>query len=307
MGFGATNRAAIRTSNHPKETTMRRLLPLFLFLLALPAWAYHDGISVNFNDDGTDITDCSQIRMTVDGRPAATEQENVPLGAINSLKLDAARNGGIRVRGGYGGYSVVACKGAALSEQLRAIHVSTSGNHVTADGPSESRDWTVYFLVQVPRNATLDLSSTNGPISVKDVTGTVAAQAQNGPIAVKNSSGTIDVQSKNGPIAFAGDAGTVKLRANNGPIAVKLAGNGWNGGSLDARTDNGPLAVKLPRSYASGVVIESNGRGPVVCKADACGGKLISLDESRRKIELGHGTALVHLATGNGPISIKDE
>ena len=287
---------------------MPRLLPLFLFLLAIPAWAYRgDGISVNFDDHNGDITDCSQIHMTVDDHPAATAQENVPLGAIHSLKLDAARNGGVHVRGGYGGYSVIACKGAALSEQLRAIHVSSSGDHVTADGPAETRDWTVWFLVQVPRNASLDLTSQNGPISVKDVTGSVTAQAQNGPIAVKSSSGTIDVHATNGPIAFAGESGNVKLHANNGPISVKLSGSGWNGGRLDAQTENGPLAVKLPRSYGSGVVVESSGRGPVSCKAEACGGKWRSLDDEHRRIEMGHGAAAVHLMTGNGPISIKDE
>ncbi len=88
---------------------------------------------------------------------------------------------------------------------------------------------------------------------------------------------------------------------------MKLSGDGWNGGSLDARTDNGPLSIKLPRGYASGVVVESSGRGPVSCKAEACGGKWMSLDEDHRRIEMGHGAALVHLTTGNGPISIKDE
>ena len=284
---------------------MRRLLPFLILVLAVPAWA-HDGINVNIDSSEGDITDCSQVHMTVDGRPAVTSQEVVPLGAIHSLRLQAAQNGGMRVRGGANAYSVIACKGAALSEQLNAIRVTSSGNQVTASGP-DGRDWTVWFLVNVPHNATLDLASNNGPISVKDVTGTITAAATNGPIAVKNSSGTIDVHSQNGPIAFAGDAGTVKLHANNGPIAVKLSGGGWNGGSLDARTDNGPLAVKLPRSYNSGVVIESTGHGPMTCKAEACGGKWATLDSEHRKIELGHGPALVHLTAGNGPISVKDE
>src|SRR5207253_49023 len=100
--------------------------------------------------------------------------------------------------------------------------------------------------------------------------GTVNARAQNGPISVKDSSGTLDITTVNGPISFAGDSGNVKLRATNGPISVKLHGTAWTAGTLNAETQNGPMSLKLPRGYGSGVVVESDGNGPVTCRAEAC-------------------------------------
>ena len=263
---------------------MRRLLPVFLLLLAVPACASRH-FNVNFDDHGGDITDCSQLHMTVGGHDAIVEQQVLPLQGISSLKLHASRGSGVRVRSGSG-YAVVACKGAALGDQLRQIHVNVAGNEVTSDGPA-GEEWGLYFLVSVPHNGNVDVTSEDGPVSVKGVTGTVTAEAENGPIA------------------YSGGAGTVRLHAHNGPIAVKLSGEGWSSGSLDARTDNGPVALTLPRSYRSGVLVETNG-GPVVCKAEGCGGDLISLQEGHRKINLGHGAQVIHLTAENGPVAIKD-
>ena len=159
------------------------------------------------------------------------------------------QNGGIRVIGSRtGGYIVTACKAAAMSSDVNQVRAIVNGDEVSASGP-DSDNWIVYFIVQTPRNATVDLSSTNGPIGVYEFDGTLTARAKNGPLRVKDSSGTIDASTVNGPISIEGGSGNVKLSASNGPLAVKLDGTGWRGGSLDASTQNGPVSLKLPHGY----------------------------------------------------------
>ena len=296
---------------------MRRLLiPLAILALALPALAGRNsrygggrGFTVNIDDDEDGIvTNCNQIHVTYDSRDVPMISEDLPVGGLRSLKIRSDRNGGIHVNGGASRFAVTVCKASAFGD-ARDIRVRLDGNEITGSTSGESNT-VVYYLVSAPRGASLDLSSHNGPIGIRSVDGTVVAHAQNGPIAVKDSSGSLDITTQNGPIAFAGDSGTVKLHATNGPISVKLAGSYWNGGSLDAATENGPLALKIPRGYRSGVLVESDGNGPVTCRAEACRDVRRfnddGDDERPRRIELGSGARVITLSTNNGPIAVKE-
>jgi hypothetical protein len=292
---------------------MRRLLiPISILALALPAFAGHGrysghGFSVNIDDDYRSLTDCGQIHVTYDGRDVPMISEDVPVSGLRSLKVRSDRNGGIYLSGGSA-FAVKACKASALGD-ARDIRVHLSGNEITADRDEDNYS-VVYYLVSAPRGAAVDLSANNGPISIRSVDGMVTANAHNGPIAVKDSAGSLDINTQNGPIAFSGDSGTVKLHATNGPISVNLAGGAWNGGSLDAATENGPLTLKLPRGYRSGVVVESDGHGPVTCRAEACRDVRRFNDDGDddrpRRIELGSGARAVTLSTNNGPIAVKE-
>jgi hypothetical protein len=294
---------------------MRRLLITIAALaLALPAFASsrygsRHGFTVNIDDDDEELTSCNQIHVTYDSRDVPMLTEDLPVSGLRSLKVRSDRNGGIHVTGGASAFAVKACKASALGD-ARDIRVRLSGNEVSADRDDDNYT-VVYYLVSVPRGGAIDLSANNGPISIRSVDGTVIASAHNGPIAVKDSSGSLDINTQNGPISFAGDSGTVKLHATNGPISVKLAGGGWNGGSLDAATENGPLSLRIPRGYRSGVVVESDGNGPITCRAEACRDVRRfdeNGDEDRpRRIELGSGTRAVTLSTNNGPIAVKED
>src|SRR5206468_12295446 len=101
------------------------------------------------------------------------------------------RNGGIRVFGGASTYSVKACKAIGPDVDASQVRVEVNGDEVSATGP-DNQDWFVYFIVQTPRNATLTVSATNGPIGVYDFDGTLNARAQNGPLSLTGSTGTID-------------------------------------------------------------------------------------------------------------------
>jgi len=277
---------------------------------------HNHNLSVSI-DDWQDVRDCSAIHVSYNDRTVPVIEENVPVSSLRSLKVRSDRNGSIRVIGTTAStYGVKACKASALGN-ANDIHVNVSGNEVSADGVETDSRSIVYFLVFAPRNATLDLDATNGPISVDGVDGSVTAHALNGPIAVKASSGTLDINTQNGPISFAGNSGNVKLRATNGPISVKLSGVAWTTGSLDASTENGPLSLKVPSHYGSGVLVQTDGNSPVSCHGPACSAAkkayATSNDDEElgprwpRRIELGSGAQTVSLSTHNGPVSVKEE
>lgn len=302
---------------------MRRLLTAAVVLTAIPLFSaggnhrYDNGhgrhsgsMNVSFNDDAWSEggpTDCSQLRVTFDDEPAVVQTEEVPVGNLRSLSVRSDQNGGIHVVGTNDSrFSVKLCKAAAFSENLSSVHATVNGNVIGATGLDSGR--TVgYFLVSVPRGAKVDLSTHNGPLALHHIDADVTARAVNGPISIKESTGNIDAETTNGPISLAGDSGNVKATATNGPISVKLDGSAWRG-SLEAHTQNGPLSVKIGRFYHSGVVIESDGRGPVSCRAEACRqARRTWDDDDNRRIELGDGMQNVHMSTSNGPISVKEE
>lgn len=289
---------------------MRRPL-VFLAALAMAFPLFAGNRSVSFDDESGLATDCSSMSVRFDDQRVPVIAEDVAVGNVRALKVSAARHGGIRVIGASGGYSVRACKAAAPGVDPASVRVRFDGNEVTATGPDDG-DWTVFFIVQTPANATLDVSAKNGPVSVRDFSGTLTANTENGPLALRNSSGTIDATAHNGPISISGGSGNVKLSAQNGPISVKLDGSSWDGGNLDASTNNGPVSLKIPRGFRSGVVVESLGHGPVSCRAEDCVASRQTAREDDwdrdrpRRIELGSGAQVVHLSSVNGPVSVKD-
>lgn len=288
---------------------MRRLgFALALALTATAAFA-HDTFNVRGDD-------CTSRNFNWDGEEAYVEKQTINAGALRSFKA-AVTHAPISVVGGNaGGYSIEVCKAAARPEDLQAIRVTVDGGELRATGP-EGRRWFVHYKVRVPDGANIDIEADNGPISISDVNGTVVTRASNGPLSLRNLSGNIDATTKNGPISVRGGSGTMKVQASNGPLSVDLDGSSWRNGSLDASTRNGPLSLKIPRNYGSGVVVESNGRGPVSCKAEGCqryrtqraddDDRRHGWDDEPRRIELGSGSEAVRLSTVNGPITIKDD
>src|SRR5262249_13787374 len=147
-----------------------------------------------------------------------------------ALAVKASDNGGIRVQPSTdGSCSATICMaaGAESSEQgeklLDQLSVQQSDDELTVIGP-DGAAWAAHILLWVPKDVILDLTSGNGELSMRDVSGRFKLQTTNGPIALKNVVGEVDAEAVNGPIDFHGHAGDVHLTAQNGPIDVKLDG-----------------------------------------------------------------------------------
>jgi hypothetical protein len=251
------------------------------------------------------VRTCADLEVTFDDRPAATAEDRLTAPGAQKLTVHAARNGGVYVYGGSrSDYAVTVCKAVAPgggSVSLDDVRASLSGSTLTAAGPG-SDGWVVYFIIDAPAKATLDVDAANGPIHLAQLAGTTTARAQNGPIGLKDVTGHATAHTQNGPIAYEGGGGTIELTAQNGPVDIRLAGTKWADGSLTASAQNGPVHLKAPSGFGSGVRVRSSPHSPWACKG--CSGGRRTWDDDSRSVEFGTGPVAVTLSTVNGPVAV---
>ena len=266
-----------------------------------PHAASADGLRVSVRP-GQEVRTCADLEVRFDGQPAATAAETLSAPGTQKLAVEAARNGGVYVWGGArADFGIQVCKAAAPSASLDQVRASLNGGRLTATGPA-ANDWVVYFIIDAPTQASVDLAATNGPLHVAHLAGATTARSQNGPIRLLDVTGRVSARAENGPIAYDGGSGTIDLTTENGPLAVRLAGDRWAAGSLTASAQNGPIKLQLPPAFASGVRVRSSQHSPWRCRG--CDEGRRTWDDGSRSVEFGSGPVAVTLSTVNGPVAV---
>ena len=122
-----------------------------------------------------------------------------------------------------------------------------SGYHSESRGRSRDNDVAVDFVVKLPKNTRLDVSTVNGSVRIDGATSEVNAQTVNGGIDAVSSGGPVTASTVNGDVNVRmGSMGSEDLRYStvNGSITVEVPG------SLDAdvemATVNGSLSSDYP-------------------------------------------------------------
>jgi len=287
------------------------MLAVMAFPLLMDAQNRRSRRSNSFSVDGDGpVTDCGDLRMTYDRRPAITEETamTLPASQVSALRAQTS-NSGIYLTGwDRNEYSVKTCKAVPDDDPnavgtLREITTSYANDRLSVNGPND-RKWVANLIIMAPRLSPLDIQTTNGPLQLRDLAGNIHVSASNGPIGLDNVGGSVQATTANGPISIKGASGDHRLTATNGPIHVGLSGSRWDGPGLEVSTKNGPLSVSIPNNYASGIQIEVSDHSPVSCTAPACRGATRRLS-SPSIIRIGNGDPIVRLSTGNGPLSIQ--
>jgi hypothetical protein len=257
-----------------------------------------EGVNVR---TGQDVRTCDDLEVTFDDRPAAITVDRLTAPGTQKLTVKASRNGGVYVHGGARqDFAISVCKAVARGG-ADAVRASLSGGTLTATGPGTD-GWVVYFIIDAPTKADVDLEAHNGPLYASHLAGAVVARAHNGPIKLLDVSGRVTARTENGPIGYEGGSGTIELAAQNGPVAVRLAGDKWTGGSLNASAHNGPVKLQAPRGFGSGVRIRSSQHSPWKCQG--CDDGRRTWDDDTRSVEFGSGPVAVTLSTVNGPVAV---
>jgi DUF4097 and DUF4098 domain-containing protein YvlB len=290
---------------------IQMMLVLTVFSFVAHAQNRRPNRSARLNvDRDRPVTNCGDIRVTYDRRPAITEEADLSLPAaqVSTLRTRIG-NGGIYVNGwDRNEYSVKTCKAVPddsnATSTLRDINTTTNGNgELTVSGPTD-RDWTADLIIMVPRLSRMDVETRNGPLQLREFAGQIHAAATNGPIGLNNVGGVVEATTTNGPITVRGASGDQHVTAVNGPIHVELSGSRWDGPGLEVSTKNGPLSVSVPDGYASGISLQTSQRSPVNCNASVCAGTTRT-PNSPNMIRIGSGDPIVKLSTSNGPVSIQ--
>jgi DUF4097 and DUF4098 domain-containing protein YvlB len=156
----------------------------------------------------------------------------------------------------------------------------------------------VRYQIRVPRGANLDrIVTSNGPIRLDDLDGSVRARTSNGPVNASRLRGSLEVETSNGPVDATELKGAVMVRTSNGPIRVTMDAVR----EVRASTSNGPITVRVPAG-AEADVRARNSHGPITSDFDVRGGGFFS--KNRLEGSIGKGGPLLDLSTSNGPIRI---
>ncbi|HSI89075.1 MAG TPA: DUF4097 family beta strand repeat-containing protein [Pyrinomonadaceae bacterium] len=183
---------------------------------------------------------CNNYNFSSD-RVSFSEVREFALPASGRLTVDGGKNGGIAVKGGPGSEVIVrACVNAwaktddAARTVAQNISIETGGE-IKAQNTVDDSNWSVSYLITVPRNTDLELRAKNGGIAISGVEGTIEFETVNGGVSLKNV------------------AGDVRGRTTNGGVNVALAGTTWSGAGLDVVTTNGGVKLSLPAMYAANI------------------------------------------------------
>jgi hypothetical protein len=263
-------------------------------------------VDLSAHGDGP-VATCADLNTRFDGHQAVFQSEEriISKAEAGTLRIEAETNGGLQVEGwDQDNYSVTLCKAAEAESDLSQIHLTFQSGQLSVSGPS-SHEWSAHLLVKAPKAASLDLQVNNGPVGLYHVDGNVKARAKNGPVTMSGCSGDLDLSTQNGPVTLEGNSGKLRIEAQNGPMNITLGGTAWSGSSFEAHGNNGPLTVHVPSGYQSGVRVESEGNGPVQCRASVCSEGRKNWDDERKSIEFGTGPTVIHLSTVNGPVSVR--
>jgi hypothetical protein len=213
------------------------------------------------------------------------------------LTIDPGMNGGVEIIGWNKSDSIaitariqVNARSSSDAEAIaRDIKIEASGGTIRATGGSGSfgrrQNWSVSFVVMVPRRTDLTLSTQNGPLSVEDV------------------AGKMDLQTQNGPLSLSGVGGDVHASAQNGPLMIELLGTRWEGTGLDAETQNGPADLRIPDNYNAKIEF-----GTVNGPMDVGFPMTVTISgrvKDRISTTLGNGGPPIRVVTTNGPMTVR--
>ena len=141
---------------------------------------------------GTDADPCRNSDRDSDYyQHCEVRESTLPAGALN---VDAGQNGGVSVEAwDRNDIRVRAIVRGSAREESRArdiagqVQVQAGGGRVYATGPDLQRRewWSVSYRINVPRKSDLDLSATNGGITIVGVNGNLRFDTTNGGVRVR--------------------------------------------------------------------------------------------------------------------------
>jgi len=212
------------------------------------------------------------------------------------LRVEPGMNGGVEIIGWNKDSIAVTARiqvnARSMSDADAIAHdikIEASGGTIRATGGSgpfgRRQNWSVNFIVMVPRHTDLTLSTENGPLSVQGV------------------AGQMDLATQNGPLSLSGVGGDVHASAQNGPLMIELLGSRWDGAGLNAETQNGPADLRIPDNYNAKIEF-----GTVNGPMDVGFPMTVTINgrvKDRISTTLGSGGPPVRVVTTNGPMTVR--
>ena len=220
------------------------------------------------------------------------EVRPLTMAAPSNLKVGTS-NGSIAVTGGSRGDISIQARVMAQAETLTDaksivadVKILTDGGQIQAEGPRMfgRRSWWVSYRIDTPTRQNVDLSSSNGSVTLTGLNGVLRADTSNGSVHADDLSGD------------------VKVTTSNGSLQISLAGSTWVGAGLEATTSNGSLRVDMPRDYSAHLIARTANGGLNIDRPVTMRGRI------GREIDttIGKGGPTIRFHTSNGSLNIKE-
>jgi DUF4097 and DUF4098 domain-containing protein YvlB len=126
----------------------------------------------------------------------------------------------------------------------------------------------VRVRVWVPREFSVDIRSSSGPVRIQDIEGRVRARARNAGIEVRGVSGPVKLRVVNGPVEIEEITGDLQVTSSDGLIQVA-----WVTGDVEARTTSGQIEMRhidgeVTAKTLDGAIELAQVHGPIVARTE---------------------------------------
>lgn len=189
------------------------------------------------------------------------EQREISLDGIEQVRITAAQEGGLSIRGWNKPHArLVVCRYAVANTKqhamrlMAAIDVSSANGEIVARGPKidATQAWWVNMILYLPRNANAEVQAANGAVAIRNMSGRVTAKSTTGGISVAQSSGRYRITTESGGITLDRISGSVDAASRDGAIALKVAGAETP--SIEAKTAEAGHILCTLKSCESGAM-----------------------------------------------------
>jgi len=205
------------------------------------------------------------------------------------------------------GWALTEERAKKIAEQT-TIKLIPSANKLTAriDKPKFrfNQSVSVSLVVTIPDNADLELTTHNGALVIKNITGRLNCTTHNGKIATEQVSGAAELYTHNGSVTCREISGDAKLKTHNGGVKVYYSQTAPSACDISLITHNGGVELETPQNF-SGELEASTHNGSIKTELPVTVKGKVSKRKLTGTIGTGTGQGKLYLETHNGSIKIK--
>jgi len=260
-------------------------LVLWLALFSLPVWAEEWSKTFELNGKADLRIETNDARVQVE----AWERKEIEAHVISE---------GVRI-GFWGG-----------SDDHRVrVRDFQSGNRVELEVRIPNTSWiigvntrSVRIELKVPREASLDVHSGDGDLSVRGLKGEINLSTQDGRIEADSLDGVLHASSGDGNMHVQGRFDSLSLKTGDGRIYVKINEGSQMVSGWSVRSGDGDVELSLPEGFSAELDVHTgDGRITSELPITLSG----SLDQSSLRGKLNGGGPILSVHTGDGSIRLK--
>jgi DUF4097 and DUF4098 domain-containing protein YvlB len=198
--------------------------------------------------------------------------------------------------------------GSSDSHQVR-VRDFQSGNRVELEVRIPRTNWVIgvntrstRIELKVPREASLDVHSGDGNLSVRGLEGDINLSTQDGDIDADSLRGDLQASTGDGHMRVQGRFGSLNLKTGDGSISAQISQGSEMASDWRVRSGDGNVELSLPEGFSADLDIHTgDGRITSDLPITLSG----SLDHSSLRGKLNGGGPTLSVHTGDGSVHLK--